>query len=297
MSSTHDNPSLTAPVEAPPAARLIQIVLGYQVTQVVGAVARLGLADRLAATTVGLIAEDEPDRFVLTPLGAYLATEAQPASLRDIAIAMTTPGHWLPCGCLFDTVMSGRPSTRAALGKELWDYYQEHPEEDALFARSMGNMSIITAAEVVASYDVTQFSRIVDIGGSQGVLLAGLLEAAPKATGLLFDRPEVIATAHPVITARGLADRVDLVGGDFLTEVPPDGDLYVLKSVLQNWDDAHALQILVNCHRAARPGSALLVIEGVVPTAPESSSMHLLNLLMLVQGGDASVPASSTKPC
>ncbi len=49
---------------------------------------------------------------------------------------------------------------------------------------------------------------------------------------MLFDRPEVIAEAHPVITARGLAERVELVSSDFLTEVPPDGDLYLLKSVL-----------------------------------------------------------------
>ncbi|MBV9012577.1 MAG: methyltransferase [Pseudonocardiales bacterium] len=287
------------------------MILGYQVTQVVGAVARLDLADRLAAgprssaelaeatgadldgltrllraaTGVGLITEDKPDRFVLTPLGAFLATDAQPASLHDLAIVTTTPGQWLPCGRLVETVMNGRSSTRAALGKELWDYYQDHPEEDAVFSRSMGNTSAIKAAEVVACYDLTRFSRIIDIGGSQGVLLAGLLEAAPKARGVLFDRPEVIATAHPVFTARGLADRVELVGGDFFTEVPPDGDLYVLKSVLQNWDDAHASRLLANCHRAARPGSSLLMIEGVLPTAPEPSPMHLLNLLMLMQVG------------
>jgi O-methyltransferase domain/Dimerisation domain len=305
------NPSAAAPAEPPPAARLIQMIQGYQVTQIVATVARLGLADLLAegprssaelaratgadsdglarllraATTVELLTETEPDWFALTPLGAYLATNAPPASLRDFAMALAAPGHWLPCGRLVDAVMTGRASTTAALGMGLWDYYQEHPEEDAMFARAMGNLSARISTEVVARYDATRFSRIVDIGGSQGVLLAGLLAAAPQATGVLFDRPEVIAEARSVIAARGLAERVELVGGDFLTEVPPGGDLYVLKSVLHDWDDAHALRILVNCHRASQPGSTLLLVEGIVPTKPEPSPLHLLNLFMLVQLG------------
>ncbi|MGH3866950.1 MAG: methyltransferase [Pseudonocardiaceae bacterium] len=270
MSSACNNPPATAPAETPPAMRLIQMIQSAQVTQILATVARLGLADLLAegprsnaelagatgadpdgltrllraATTVELITETEPDRFSLTPLGAYLATNAQPASLRDLAMALAAPGHWLPIGCLFDAVMTGRASTTTALGMGLWDYYQEHPEEDAMFARAMGNVSTRISTEIAACYDATRFSRIVDVGGSQGVLLAGLLAAAPQATGVLFDRPEVIAEARPVITARGLAKRVELVGGDFFTEVPPGGDLYVLKSVLHDWDDAHALRIL-----------------------------------------------------
>jgi SAM-dependent methyltransferase len=311
MSSTYDDPSATAPAGAPPAAQLIQMVLSYQVTQIVSTVAQLGLADRLttgprssaelaratgadpdgllrllrAATTVGLIIECEADWFALTPVGACLATNAQPASLRDFAMALAAPGHWLPCGRLFDAVMTGRSTTTAALGTGIWDYYQEHPEEDATFARAMGNLSASISLEVAACYDVTPFTRIVDVGGSQGGLLATLLEAAPQATGVLFDRPEVIAKARPVISARGLAERVELVGGDFFTEVPPGGDLYVLKSVLHDWDDAHALRILANCHRAARPGSTLLLVEGIVPTEPGPSPLHLRNLLMLVQLG------------
>ncbi|MBV8539473.1 MAG: methyltransferase domain-containing protein [Pseudonocardiales bacterium] len=309
MSSTYDNPSATAPADTSPAVRLIQMVQGYQVTQVVGTVARLGLADRLitgpkssaeltratgadpdglvrllrAAATVGLITEAEPDRFGLTPLGACLATHAQPVSLRDFAIAVGAPGHWLPCGRMFDAVMNGRSATATALGMGLWDYYRENPEEGATFARAMGSLSASIAIDIAACYDVTRFSRIVDIGASQGILLASLLEAAPQATGTLFDRPEMITQARAVITARGLAERVELVGGDFLTEVPPGGDLYVLKSVLHDWDDDHAQRILANCHRAARPGSTLLVVEGVVPTEP--SPLHLMNLLMLVQVG------------
>ncbi len=48
MSSGYDNPSTTAPAETPPALRLIQMIQGYQGTQIVATVTRLGLADLLA---------------------------------------------------------------------------------------------------------------------------------------------------------------------------------------------------------------------------------------------------------
>jgi hypothetical protein len=61
----------------------------------------------------------------------------------------------------------------------------EDPEEDAAFARAMGNVSSSTSIEVAACCEVTRFSRIVDVGGSQGVLLAAPLAAA-QATGVLL---------------------------------------------------------------------------------------------------------------
>ncbi|MBV9010707.1 MAG: methyltransferase [Pseudonocardiales bacterium] len=302
-------PTFFAPVDTSPAVQLVRLVQGYEVTQIVATVARLGLADRLveqpkssaelaeatgadpeglarllrAAATVGLVTELEADHFELTPVGACLAADAQPASLRDFAVALASPGQWLPCGRLFDAVMSGHPSTALALGTEIWDYYRNNPEEGAVFARAMGGLSASVSTEVAAHYNAARFTRIVDVGGSQGTLLAGLLKAAPQATGVLFDRPEVIAEARPVITARGLAERMELVSGDFFTEVPAGGDLYVLKSVLHDWNDTDVLRILANCHRAAQPGSMLLLVEGLKPTEPGPSPIHLINLLMFIQ--------------
>ena len=137
----------------------------------------------------------------------------------------------------------------------------------------------------MSEYDVARFCRIVDVGGSQGVLLAGLLAAAPSATGVLFDLPDVVDGAREALAASGQADRVELVGGDFFDEVPAGGDLYVLKSILHDWDDERVLEILRNVHRASAPGATLAVIEGVLPSQPAPSHVHLANLMMLVAHG------------
>jgi hypothetical protein len=52
-------------------------------------------------------------------------------------------------------------------------------------------------------------------------LVAGVLKAYPDVTGILFDLPEVIATAHEALDVAGVQDRCSTVGGSFFTEVPP----------------------------------------------------------------------------
>jgi O-methyltransferase len=176
------------------------------VSQICGTTARLGIADKLddgprtvselasltsadpdglgrllrAAATVGLFTELEDDRFELTAPGGELRLGDNAGSLGDFAIALTAPGRWLPFGRLLDAVMSGQPQARQALGSDPWDYFASHADERWHFARAMGSISVEASAAVARQYDVSHFRRIVDVGGSQGVLLAGLLAAVPN---------------------------------------------------------------------------------------------------------------------
>jgi hypothetical protein len=81
--------------------------------------------------------------------------------------------------------------------------------------------SLTAALDVVANYDVSQAKNIVDVGGSHGMLLTALLQAARTANGVLFDLPHVIEQAREVVGSLGLNDRVELRGRDFFQEMPP----------------------------------------------------------------------------
>jgi len=67
--------------------------------------------------------------------------------------------------------------------------------------------------------------------------------------------------------------------------VPDGGDLYVLKSVLHNWDDPDGLAILRSCRSAMPPRARLLIIERVVPEGNEPSEAKLFDINMLVMLG------------
>ena len=301
---------MTAEHELPPAAAMMGLITGYWVSQAVGVVARLGVADHLAdgprtsdevagavgadpqalyrvlrlLASIGIFTEPQPRSFALTPLGETLRSDV-PGSVRDFAITETAPGHWLPWGRLYESVLSGRPMAREALGMDLFDWYGQNPEEAAFFTAAMGNLSDLAASELVRVYDVSSATTVADVGGAHGVLLGAVLRANPAARGILFDLPHVIETAGEAIAAQGLSERCDLVGGDFFEAVPEGADLHLLKQIVHDWDDERATQLLRNCHRALAPNGKLLVVEMVIPPDNRPGIAQAMDLNMLVQLG------------
>ena len=294
----------------PPHAVVLQMLTGMWVSQVLGAVAQLGVADLIAAgtrsvehlseecgadanalhrllragATIGLLIETAPGEFALTPLGNTLRSGTH-GTLRDFIIAETAPGHWLPWGRLADGVKRGGSMTKETLGLEAWDYYAKNDEEGRCFARGMSNLSAIVSEDVSRVYDPGDVKRVVDVGGSEGVLLRGILGRAPNARGVIFDRADVIEGARRAVAESGMAERIELVSGDFFANVPGDGDLYLLKSILHDWPDDKCEEIVKSVHRAAPAGSRLVVVELLLPDTPQPSPVTLMDLNMLVMLG------------
>ena len=48
-----------------------------------------------------------------------------------------------------------------------------------------------------------------------------------------------------------------MIAGDFFQSVPAGGDLYLLKFILHDWDDEHAIKILSNVRRGIDPKGRL----------------------------------------
>jgi predicted O-methyltransferase YrrM len=234
-----------------------------------------------AGVAVGLAAVDAGGRFTLTELGRRIG--AGPGSVADMV------GFWLAptrdaLGGLAEHVRSGRRVDPAAPGG-MWDHFGSHPADTVKFSRAMGYVtSRLLAAMTAAAYRPPPARRIVDVGGNRGTVLAWFLAAAPEAAGVLFDRPESLAVAPAFLASAGVADRTELVPGNFLVEVP-DGDLHVLGHVVHNWDDANVRRIVANCARAARPGGALVVVEFVLPPVPEQAIGPVMDLLMMLLVG------------
>ncbi len=165
---------------------------------------------------------------------------------------------------------------------ELFDWYAQNPEEAGFFNAAMGNLSALAAGELVRVYDFSTVRTVADVGGAHGVLLAAVLRANPSARGILFDLPHVIATAGKAIADEGLAERCELVSGDFFAAVPDGADLHLLKQIVHDWDDERAERLLANCHRALAPGGTLLLVEMVIPPDNRPSPAQAMDLNMMV---------------
>jgi hypothetical protein len=293
--------------EVPPPVAMMGLITGYWLSQAVGVVAKLGVADHLnngpitcdelarsvgadsqalhrvlrLLSSVGVFTQVAPRSFGLTALGETLRSDA-PGSVRNFAITETAPGHWQPWGRLEESIRIGKPATRAALGMELFEWYAQNPDEAGFFNAAMGNLSALAAGELVRVFDFSGFRQVVDVGGAHGVLLSSILHASPTTRGVLFDLPHVIATAGESIKALGLSERCELISGDFFEAVPEGADLHLLKQIIHDWDDERTTRLLTNCHRALAPQGTLLLVEMVVPPNNEPSPAQAMDLNMLV---------------
>ncbi|MFS8096718.1 acetylserotonin O-methyltransferase [Lentzea alba] len=289
----------------PPQARLMQMITGYWVTQIVHALASLKIADHLAedlltaeelaaltksdvdamfrlmrtAASLELASYDGAGRFGSTPLLEALR-EGVPGSLRDIAIVHGSPAHWLSWGRFPDAVRAGEPQTQAALGGDVWSHFAAHPEEFERFSNSMTELTDGLSREIASLLDTTGAGTAVDVGGANGALLHALLKSNVDLRGVVLDLPSVEPTAVAEAEKAGLSDRCSFVGGSFFDALP-QGDLFLLKAVLHNWDDDSCVKILTRCRNALNPGGRVVVVEMPLGPIGEPGFAPLLDLNML----------------
>ena len=295
--------------ELPPPVRMIELLGGFRISQALYAAAVLGVADQLVAgpaavevlaaqvgahapslyrllralAGVGVFTEPEPGVFALTPLGRTLTSD-QPGSLRDLAI-MWMETHYAPFADLIHTVRTGQSAAEHLYGEPFFTWLSHHPEHAARFTGAMANLTGGFKTAAIASLPLDGIETIVDVGGADGTVLATILAAHPHLRGVLYDLSHVITSAPQILAVRGVEDRADCVGGDFLDSVPPGGDAYLASLVLHDWPDQDAERILANIATAGGSGARLLVLDFVVPPGDTPHLAKISDLSMLAMMG------------
>ena len=236
---------------------------------------------------LGLLDTDS-DRYAATSRGEVLQA-GHPSGVRNLALMQTVLPNLTAWQHLADAVRRGDPVYEELHGTTSWAWLAAHPDEGALFNASMARRAALQVAAIRAARDLSRARLVVDVGGGQGAMLAGLLTAEPSLRGIVADRPEVAAAATASLAAAGLGERAHGEPADFFVATPRGGDVYVLSNVLHDWDDAEAVSILRTVREAMGPDAELLVVETVLDapgrTRAQQHDVHLVDLHMLVMFG------------
>jgi hypothetical protein len=291
------------------AAAVREMLLGVRLSQSIAVAASLGIADALAKgprnsddlapelgchpsalyrllrtlAAAGIFREDADRRFSLTELGQALRTDVE-GSVRDQAILFGRPYMLAAWGNLEHSIRSGENAFAALNGVDVWEWRREQPAESTIFNRAMASISRPVGPAVATAYDFADAATVADIGGGNGTLLAAVLAHHPRVRGIVFDQVSVVAEAGPILEAAGVADRTELVGGDFFESVPT-ADVYVMKAILHDWPDQDATRILRTIRRAAPETARLLVVERVLGGPNADLAGKIADLHMLVMPG------------
>jgi len=291
---------------------LASLLLGGVVSQMVAAIAKVGIPAQLAdgaksaeelahtlelqveptyrllrgLTVYGVVEESDASHFSLTTLGRQLLPDAA-NSLHPLARLVGESFHARSFLALESCLRSGKSGFLTVHGLGIFDWLAQHPRETAVFANAMEGFSAPEVELIVAAWDFASARRIADIGGGSGKLLAGILRAHPSAHGLLIDQESVLAEARQLLQREAVLERCELCVGSFFAELPGGCDTYLLKHVLHDWSDERARAILLQVASAMTPSSTLLIIEQVMSDAPDPEPAKFLDVFMLAltEGG------------
>lgn len=293
-----------------PAHRLLDLIGSSWRTQAVHAMVRLRLADLLARqpldagtlareagadpsalarllralVLLDLLRREDDDRYATTPMGALLRSDVVGQGLSRWA-AWWSEHLWPSWALLHEAVRTGRPVREQAQGQPGYAYQASSPATAAVFHGAMAELTALVAPAVADLLASRPYRLVVDVGGGHGELLAHLLKARPAARGILFDQAHALGGAPAHLARHGVLERCTLHEGDFLDEVPPGADVYLVKSVLHNLDDASALRLLRRVGQAMPAEARLVLIERWLgPEASESGLRDDLNMLVGLGG-------------
>lgn len=302
------------PGNRPPRSVITDLMWGKMISSLLSSTLRLGVADvlgdeartaaevaercgtlpdttlRLLRALAGLelIAEERPGTFRLTPAGALLRTDS-PESMSTLVRLYTDSvinGGW---DRLDHSLRTGLPAFDEVFGHDYFTHLKKNPDVSADFNRAMGQSTRLTAEVVPAHYDFSRFRTVVDVGGGDGTLVAGILRAHPGLRGVVYDTPEGVAQASALLESAGVADRCTLETGDFFASAPKGGDLYLLKSILHDWNDSQCSAILNGIRRVIPDDGRVLAIDPVLADVVDPATVrvqhYLSDLNMLVNAG------------
>jgi ubiquinone/menaquinone biosynthesis C-methylase UbiE len=232
----------------------------------------------------GIVVEDEQSNFALTPIGDMLRTD-NPYSPRDWILFNTELWRWEIVQEMREVVTTGKTAYETRYQQPIYEVFAQKQEWGSAFNKGMKSWSSSLPSAVLKTYDFSQAKTIVDVGGGMGVLLTSILEAYPKLKGILFDLPNVVRDAKDDITNQGLAERCELVGGNFLNAVPTGGDLYIISYVFTDWSNEDCIRILKNCSRSMAPGGKIIILEPLLGSRNEQTLGKTIDMIMLLETG------------
>jgi hypothetical protein len=280
--------------DRPPEVVLWDIMRGALATRALGLVAELGVAEALTAEPLAVdeLAQDVgADADTLHRLLRALASDGVFVEVGPRVFANTEASELLrqpserAFAHLFGGVLhraageldaTGEPSFPRTFETDFWSWLAQHPSERAAFDTAMGGTEANRAARVARfdSVDWRGDETVVDIGGGNGSFLIELVRRRPSLRGVVFDLPETVRDEA------ALGDRITFVGGSFFDRVPV-GDVYVLGTIIHDWDDEHATAILRTVRAAAPADARLFIVDSVIQPGNEAQGAKWLDLLML----------------
>jgi ubiquinone/menaquinone biosynthesis C-methylase UbiE len=143
-----------------------------------------------------------------------------------------------------------------------FEYSSENYELTKRWVRITTALTTYEAQVCMKYHDFSQYRRILDIGGNSGEFVLRICRNYPNIRATVLDLPLVCQVGLEHLQSEPEAERISFIKGNALAdELPKDFDLISFKSMLHDWPENEAKQLITKASRSLKPGGTLLIFE------------------------------------
>lgn len=309
-SPTENTPAPAAPGDRlPNPALLMRLALAYRSSMVLFAATELGVFTEISRGHASLAeladacgARPEPlrmllnacvdegmltvdgDRYRNTPVSdAFLVRDRRTYGGHGLKYAEDLYAAW---GGLAATIRTGRPAIDpdSILGGD--------KDKTRAFVLAMHERARGLSAVLPHGADFTGRRRLLDVGGGPGTYSIALVQQTPGLESTILDLPDVLEITREIVDEAGLADRITLRPGNYLTSDFGSGYDAVLLSGMMHRETAPACQALLRRSFDAMEPGGLIVVSDVYfddddRKTPPFATHFALNMMLTSHEGSA----------
>jgi acetylserotonin N-methyltransferase len=240
-----------------------------------------------ACVGLGLLRRSGQD-YENAPVAASYLTKSSPQRLTGY-INYSNDVMWRLWAHLEDAVREGTHRWQQAYGWDgpIFSQFFKTDEARDEFLMGMHGFGLISSPRVAEAFDLSRFTRLVDLGGATGHLAIAACRRWPNLQAVVFDLPEAVPLAEKIVGESDVAQRIEITAGDFFADPLPGGDLYALGRILHDWSEAKITRLLGRIYDALPPGGGVLIAEKLLlddRSGPAWAQMQNLNMLTCTEG-------------
>jgi acetylserotonin N-methyltransferase len=292
---------------------VLDLIIAYRCSKTMFAAAGLGVFDALAAgpRSASALAQElgtHPEAlgrlldacaglqllrrvgtcYENTPAVVAYLTRSSPHRLLGY-VNFSNEFSWPLWAHLEDAIREGSHRWKQTFGWDgaIFSHFFHTEESKREFLMGMHGYGLLSSPHVVAAFDLGRFQRLVDLGGATGHLAVAACRRYPALRAVVFDLPDAVPLARELVGATEVAERVEIVAGDFFTDPLPQGDLYAVGRILHDWTEAKIMTLLGKIVDRLPSGGALLIAEKILDedrNGPRWAQMQDINMLIATEG-------------
>ena len=230
------------------------------------------------------------------PEGKYINTsdtftflnKKSPAYIGGLAEMLNSRlfGFWNDLGTALKT---GKPQNEIKhTGKPVFEELYSDNVRLGEFLDAMTGFQAANFALLAEKFDFGKYNTVSDIGGALALLSRIVAERHEHLSLNSFDLPPVAPHARKHVDASGMANRINVVSGDFFKDDLPEADVITMGNILHDWNLENKKILIKKAYDALSDGGAFIAIENLIDDARRENAFGLLmSLNMLIEFGDA----------